>query len=310
MSMEAYPKRDPHFAIKYLHALDDAQVVSMIGARATLLIQAVVLCEDRARYAHAAKFWQGQLMSRMGINCKKQFRQARQQAIDSGLLFYAPHGTRAQGSYWVVVPDWLLGRLRSDSSSAGGTQANELANGLGGDLPPNQQQTSNGLGGDLPPNKQGSERLGGGLGGGLGGDLPPPPIPTLKEEEEECHDSSSRDASEASPKRKKAYTDADRQTAVWMAELLRKSNPEGRKKSAAEIDTWANDIRLIRERDGKSDSDIRSLFRWANEDEFWSANILSPGKLRKQWDSLTAKRTINGRGKSHVPLSHQNLRTV
>jgi hypothetical protein len=95
-----------------------------------------------------------------------------------------------------------------------------------------------------------------------------------------------------------------------MSDTLRQSNPEGKKKTASEIESWANDIRLIRERDSKSDSEIRSLFQWANQDEFWSANILSPGKLRKQWDQLAAKRKSSGRGASSVPSSHKNFRTV
>jgi hypothetical protein len=345
--VQTYPKRESHFAIKFLHALNDAEIDTAIGERAARLLQIVVLKEDFVRYAHAPKFWQGQLMTRLGINCKKYFRRVRQHAIDSGLLHYASQGTRAQGSYWVRVPDWLLGRFpylaEVNSCSASGSQTagtaesigvtdtlnqqesqarlggrlggssppnkQQLVSGLGGLQTPNQTDAAVGLGGPQPPNGQVSDGLGGALGGALGVYRPPPPIPTPKKEEEESPDSSSRDASEASPKRKKAYTDADRQTAVWMAELLRKSNPEGRKKTAAEIDTWANDIRLIRERDGKSDSDIRSLFCWANEDEFWSANILSPAKLRKQWDSLTAKRK-SSRGATAATAQVELLETL
>ncbi|MGS1814239.1 hypothetical protein GHV20_004705 [Klebsiella oxytoca] len=32
------------------------------------------------------------------------------------------------------------------------------------------------------------------------------------------------------------------------------------------------------------------MFKWANEDDFWQKNILSPSKLRKQWDQLMTKR--------------------
>lgn len=53
---------------------------------------------------------------------------------------------------------------------------------------------------------------------------------------------------------------------------------------------WANDIRLMREQDGRTHHDICSLFKWANLDPFWSANVLCPKTLRKQWDKLTAKR--------------------
>ncbi|MCX0443443.1 replication protein [Aeromonas veronii] len=53
---------------------------------------------------------------------------------------------------------------------------------------------------------------------------------------------------------------------------------------------WANDIRLMRTQLGYTHHEICSLFKWANIDPFWSANVLCPKTLRKQWDKLTAKR--------------------
>lgn len=53
---------------------------------------------------------------------------------------------------------------------------------------------------------------------------------------------------------------------------------------------WANEIRLMREQDRRTHHDICSLFKWANLDPFWSANVLCPKTLRKQWDKLQAKR--------------------
>ncbi|MEZ7215357.1 replication protein [Klebsiella spallanzanii] len=53
---------------------------------------------------------------------------------------------------------------------------------------------------------------------------------------------------------------------------------------------WANTIRLMRMQDKRSHYEICELFKWANEDDFWQNNILSPSKLRKQWDQLTTKR--------------------
>lgn len=53
---------------------------------------------------------------------------------------------------------------------------------------------------------------------------------------------------------------------------------------------WANTIRLMRQQDDRAHYDICELFRWANKHHFWSANILSPASLRKQWGKLTAQR--------------------
>lgn len=56
---------------------------------------------------------------------------------------------------------------------------------------------------------------------------------------------------------------------------------------------WANTIRLMRLQDKRTHYEICELFKWANEDDFWQENILSPSKLRKQWDPLTTKRLRN-----------------
>ena len=53
---------------------------------------------------------------------------------------------------------------------------------------------------------------------------------------------------------------------------------------------WANDIRLMRERDGRNHRDMCVLFRWACQDNFWSGNVLSPAKLRDKWTQLEINR--------------------
>ena len=55
------------------------------------------------------------------------------------------------------------------------------------------------------------------------------------------------------------------------------------------MEKWANTIRLMREVDGRTLQDIGAAFDWANKDSFWSSNILSPEKLRKQYDKLKVK---------------------
>lgn len=49
---------------------------------------------------------------------------------------------------------------------------------------------------------------------------------------------------------------------------------------------WRNDMRLLHERDGRSLSQIERMIRWCQADEFWRANILSPGKLRAKYDQM------------------------
>lgn len=49
----------------------------------------------------------------------------------------------------------------------------------------------------------------------------------------------------------------------------------------------------MRLQDNRSHYEICELFKWANDDDFWQKNILSPSKLRMKWDQLTTKRLRN-----------------
>ncbi|WP_158701030.1 replication protein [Phytohalomonas tamaricis] len=50
--------------------------------------------------------------------------------------------------------------------------------------------------------------------------------------------------------------------------------------------TWANEFRLMRQRDNRTVEQIRYLIGWAAKHEFWSGVVLCPEKLRRKWDQL------------------------
>lgn len=54
-------------------------------------------------------------------------------------------------------------------------------------------------------------------------------------------------------------------------------------------DRWANHIRLMREQDGRDHAQIWRVFDFANRDQFWCNNILSPGALRRHYSKLAPK---------------------
>ena len=87
--------------------------------------------------------------------------------------------------------------------------------------------------------------------------------------------------------KKNVFSNDDLMAAEWILGLIRKLNPSFKE---PKIESWANDIRLMRERDNRTHKDICELFKWANQDKFWSVNILSPSKLRDKWDQLSMKR--------------------
>ncbi len=90
----------------------------------------------------------------------------------------------------------------------------------------------------------------------------------------------------------------DRRLAAWMLDRLRPLNP---KHSEPNWKRWCREIRLMRQRDGRSHREIAELFAWANADPFWQTNILSPGKLRSQWDQLEIKRKAGQRKLAQQP---------
>lgn len=51
-------------------------------------------------------------------------------------------------------------------------------------------------------------------------------------------------------------------------------------------DTWKTTLERMHRLDGRTWVDIEAAIRWAQADEFWRANILSPAKLRTKFDTL------------------------
>lgn len=86
--------------------------------------------------------------------------------------------------------------------------------------------------------------------------------------------------------RKLRFDEADRLTAVWMFSLIQTLDSTTKQ---PDLDKWAGDVRLMRERDQRTDAEIRAAFQWANADGFWQSNILSPGKLREKFGTLSLK---------------------
>jgi hypothetical protein len=61
---------------------------------------------------------------------------------------------------------------------------------------------------------------------------------------------------------------------------------------------WSRTIRLMRERDGRTDQAIRETFAAANRDDFWKTNILSPDTLREKYDNLRLKLKLDRPGRN------------
>ena len=113
-----------------------------------------------------------------------------------------------------------------------------------------------------------------------------------------------RDLKIATPKKSKFnFSDDDMTAATWMRDRVLLINPSAKQPN---LESWANDVRMLREIDGRSLKEIGELFDWANRNDFWCSNILSPKTLRKQWDKLTLQRS-RPVGNAMVRGGEQNL---
>lgn len=100
---------------------------------------------------------------------------------------------------------------------------------------------------------------------------------------------------------KNTFSTDDYSSAVYIHNKIKELNPNAKDPN---LDKWANEIRLMRERDKRSHEEIMKIFTWANNDPFWRTNILSPSKLRKQFDQLTVKSNGENNGthqQTHKP---------
>lgn len=111
-------------------------------------------------------------------------------------------------------------------------------------------------------------------------------------------------AEPAEKPRKHHGSEEDHKAARWMFDLVRKVNATAKEPNWP---TWANDVRLMREIDGRTHKEICELFGWAKKDAFWCSNIQSPSKLREKWDTLVERRAQPARSGA-ATISDQKFR--
>jgi hypothetical protein len=105
----------------------------------------------------------------------------------------------------------------------------------------------------------------------------------------------------APPASKYKFLPTDLEFAGQMLSDIRRLNPTYKQPN---LDQWANEIRLMREVDNRPEQLIGAVWQWANGDDFWQTNILSPAKLRQKFDDLLVKaRRQHGRGKQQGATS-------
>jgi len=80
----------------------------------------------------------------------------------------------------------------------------------------------------------------------------------------------------------RTYGDENHQACNLLADLIQSN---GSKRPVVN-DKWLSDMERLNRIDERSWEQITKAIEWCQADDFWRGNIMSPGKLRKQYDQL------------------------
>lgn len=101
------------------------------------------------------------------------------------------------------------------------------------------------------------------------------------------------------------YEPCDMENANLLYQKILENNPQAKKPN---LEKWASDFRLIRQIDKRTDEQVKYLIDWTQQDTFWKANILSPARLRKQFDHLVVKiKSIHEAAKRKVAVNEKEF---
>ena len=91
------------------------------------------------------------------------------------------------------------------------------------------------------------------------------------------------------PRSKTSRTYAPTEQPYQIAEHLYTRILEHQDLKKPNLQKWADEVRLAHERDGRDYDKLNKLVDWAQDNDFWQANILSAKKLREKYDILTGQ---------------------
>jgi hypothetical protein len=94
-----------------------------------------------------------------------------------------------------------------------------------------------------------------------------------------------RSTEENRPNSRPDFTDDSREmkAAKYLFSKIRENNAGAKEPTWQQ---WAREFDRIFRIDGRDTNDVRVVIDWSQADPFWLTNILSPAKLRKQYDRL------------------------
>lgn len=96
------------------------------------------------------------------------------------------------------------------------------------------------------------------------------------------------------------------QLALRLFNRIKENDPNHKQPN---LQKWANDVRLMIEKDKREEKQITYLIDWTQQDSFWKSNILSISKLRKQFDQLKLKAIAEHENKKHLSKQKKLIST-
>jgi len=127
------------------------------------------------------------------------------------------------------------------------------------------------------------------------------------EEDKELDIDKEKDKKKKEKKKEKTsrhkFETCDTNGAKYLFELIKGNNP---KQKEPNFDSWANEFRLMRERDNREAQEIKDVIDWCQADPFWQGNILSPKKLREKFDQLTIQMNSKKGAKNNAESGGSN----
>ncbi|KRL21877.1 DUF4373 domain-containing protein [Lentilactobacillus kisonensis] len=97
------------------------------------------------------------------------------------------------------------------------------------------------------------------------------------------------------PKRDKPVYDENSdylKLAEFLFEKIQDNDPQAKKPN---LQHWADDMRKLVELDKRDKHEVSVIIKWCQQDPFWSTNILSAAKLRKQFTMLALQKKNEGK---------------
>lgn len=126
----------------------------------------------------------------------------------------------------------------------------------------------------------------------------------MGEEEKKNNNNNNKNKKNTDENRKQVYDDDSLyfQSSKKLFERILENNPDHKESN---LQKWADDARLMIERDGRTEEQVVFLIDWSQQHYFWASNILSIAKLREKFDQLVmqfkkereAAKSPSGRGK-------------